>query len=351
MAIVLCAALLLALVAYALYTRVKGKCPSCHSNEDKMRKWASGELKPITKAMVKAREQRPAHVADAMAVGSSSKGADLDVEQGEMTDYQRERQLAHEEALAALNGVDTVSLKPSLLHRAKVAFRRIVKGRGKGKAPRPSALQAPQPPARARPMTQATVGDRFFTVDDLNPAHDSQGPDAIPMRTFRYEVSPAAPQHVPVSPSSKYSRATDSNIGRASIKHAGRTSVQDFGRAQQEHYNPDPLPALPSPTTYSEYMNDIYGPREAERLRQQGPLRDDGVPSVISSTLNVTDPRHVARYEAAQRKMERASVADMELQAAVDDVNVVEAQMRRKRRSQAYGGLPHPDTFGNGGGK
>jgi hypothetical protein len=49
--------------------------------------------------------------------------------------------------------------------------------------------------------------------------------------------------------------------------------------------------------------------------------------------------------------MARTSVVDAEMQVAVNEVNTVEAQIRRKQRSQAYDGLPCPDEFEDGEGK
>jgi hypothetical protein len=80
-------------------------------------------------------------------------------------------------------------------------------------------------------------------------------------------------------------------------------------------------------------------------------MRENDVGSVILSTLNIDNYQHVARYEAAQRTMARTSVVDAEMQVAVNEVNTVEAQIRRKQRSQAYGGLPCPDEFEDGEGK
>lgn len=67
----------------------------------------------------------------------------------------------------------------------------------------------------------------------------------------------------------------------------------------------------------------------------------------MSSALHIFDPRHRARYIEAQRKVARGTAPEAELQKAVKDVNTIEAQMRGKRRSQRYGGLPNPEGFEN----
>jgi hypothetical protein len=211
-----------------------------------MNKWTSGELKPITKAMVTAREKLAAQESDAVSAGSSSNGYDFDLEQGEMTDYQRERQLAHEEALAALNG-----LEPAYL--AKVGFRGQGRDKGSGKAH--------QPPSPERPTTPALDGDRFFTIDaiDPDPVPDSHGPDAIPLRTFCYSPSIIINHASNSASSSRYSRATDSAVGR---------TTHGFGRTQEEHYIPSPLLPPPLPITLSDYRANIWGPRNAAHMRE-----------------------------------------------------------------------------------
>jgi hypothetical protein len=315
----MCALVLLAFIGYAIYTRFKGRCSACETNEAKLEKWEKGELKVITKEMVKARETLSTQPSERLVPAPT--GSNIDLERGEMvSDYQTERQAAHEAALAVLNAPELAYIKPSFWDRAKS----VVRSRGKARQVASQSL-----PARAE--TPPNVGERLFTVVEPEPAHRSHEQTLPQIPTFKYEPSITHnPAFEPPSPSI-YSRATHSNAGRP----------------QSEHYNPDP-PRSPSssyyPTTYSTYLGKVWGPRNEEHMRQQeAAMRDEG--SVVSSTLNVNNYRHLVRYDQAQRTMQRNSTTESEMQRAVDVVNTVEGQMRKKRRSRTYGGLPIPEEF------
>ncbi|KAF1912735.1 hypothetical protein BDU57DRAFT_597280 [Ampelomyces quisqualis] len=314
-AVILMVWLLISLLMYALYQRFRGKCHNCARSEQELEKWRKGDLKVITKDMVKSRESL-----NSQGSFSRSKlapnGANEDLEEGN-TDA--ERQAAREEALAVLTRPGSVFLKPSLWERTKG----MMKPKGKQVEPSPE-----RPP---------TIGDRFFTLPDvkttapLTPKTDYMLPQTRyePPPTVDYALDPIINRsYSPPSPS-VYSRATDYPIKRP-------------GPQQSEHYVPTAPLRSPSredsnapKNTYSTYMRDEWRP---PHLRPK--VVDEG--SVVSSTLNIGNPRHRARYDKAQRDMQRGSIADSELQKAVRDVNIIEKQMRGRRRSGGYGGLGEP---------
>jgi hypothetical protein len=310
-AVVLFALILFGFLAYAIYMRIRGKCPACENNEAKLRKWETGELKLITKEMVQTRAKRSSQAL-------ASTGAD--VEKGEVCGYDAERQAARDAALAALTRLESVVIKSSLWDRAKGMIK------GKDKSSQPAVPFLPE-----RHVSQQTVGDRFFMVGDVESIRHSHQPPLPPFPTVQYEPSPKHDRaYDPPSPST-YSRATNSNVGYQStnlVPQNGGSSPTDDSH----------------PFIYSTYLGEEWHPRNLEHHEAEPEVpRNEG--SVISSTLNINNRRYQDRYDVAQRIMHRKSVTDTELQRAVDDVNVVEGQMRRKRRSRTYGGLPHPEKF------
>ncbi|OAL07052.1 hypothetical protein IQ06DRAFT_355100 [Phaeosphaeriaceae sp. SRC1lsM3a] len=142
-AIIIMAIVLLTFVAYAIYQRFRGKCHRCTINEDKLRKWESGELKRITKDMVKAREK---HDSQASKSAPALALSDIDLEAG---DYEAERDAERAATLAALNRPASVVQKSSLFERAKGALK------NKGKKPNTHS-KSPEPVLPSQ--------DRFFAV-------------------------------------------------------------------------------------------------------------------------------------------------------------------------------------------
>jgi hypothetical protein len=213
-AVILMVLLLLILFGYAIYQRFHGKCHHCGKHEKELEKWRKGDLKIITKEMVKSRESLNSSRSD-----SAPNGAHADLERG---DADKERQVHHAKALAALTRPSSVLLKPSLWERAKGMMKPKYKTSKHSPENRPS-----------------TVGDRFFTlsnVETLAPALP-QADYMLPQTTYEppqttreplqqnYTVDPVIDRaYSPPSPS-VYSRATDYLIQRP-------------GSQQSEHYNP-----------------------------------------------------------------------------------------------------------------
>jgi hypothetical protein len=310
-AVGLFALILLGFLAYAIYMRFRGKCPACENNEAKLNKWETGELKLITKEMVQTREKR-----SSQALASF----DADVEKGEVCGYDAGRQAARDATLAALSRPESVVIKSSLWDRAKG----ILKGKAK-------SSPAPLPFMPERHISQLTVGDRFFMVGDVESIRHSHQPPPPPFPTVQYEPSPNHDRaYDPPSPST-YSRATNSNVGYQPTNPIPQNC--DSSRTENSY-----------PFIYSTYLGEEWHPRNIEHHEAE-PEASCNEGSVISSMLNINNWHYQDRYDEAQHIMHRKSVTDTELQKAVDDVNVVEGQMRRKRRSRTYGGLPHPEEF------
>jgi hypothetical protein len=260
-AVIFMALLLLSLIGYAIYQRYRGRCHNCTDNEKALAKWKSGELKVITKEMVKERESLASKEAN------SFRGPRYeDLEKG-VTPMSQERRTARQEALAQLTRPESAVVKPGMWERAK-------------------GIIQPKSQTQPTPALPTPSNDRFFTVDPVpvtrppspsvtqlpypespvlgyhraptpRPIFLTQGYDAHPFLDHAY--SPPSP--------SMYSRPTNSQI-----------------RVDRESEERIPV----SPDTYSEYI--------------RGDWRDEaGVPN----KLNVRD----------------------------------------KRRSRPYGGLPVPEGF------
>jgi hypothetical protein len=262
-AIIIMALLLFSLIGHAIYQRYRGRCHNCTDNEKALAKWKSGDLKVITKAMVKERG----------SLNSIGGPVYEDLEKGAMA---CERPTARADALAALTRPESLVVKPKLWERAM--------GYMKGK----NASE------ESAPVLPTSSSDRFFTVDPLpvtrpgstvdttwptSPVHTFTSPerppyptspvhirDPSPVRAQPYTKHPVLDRaYSPPSPS-MYSRATNG------IRIVNRLSAQ----------------GVPAPHTYSEYM------------RNDGNTQPD-----VSTALNVRD----------------------------------------KRRSRTYGGLPLPEGF------
>jgi hypothetical protein len=264
-ALVVMILLLLALFAYAMYSGFrKGKCsPECEDMRAELAKYKTGELKPITPAMVRAREALNAESASAPA-------PDGDLERGDLA----------------------VAPKPSLFTRAKGAFKQR-------QSTKPQSVHSQHFGASA-----TTVDDRFFTVDDVastrSPTPGLRQPPPARLPSARYQPT----------------------INDADSNYAGPSSRRT---------------SLPSRYSQSTWLggNDNVSLPDSRQSRA----------SVISSTLNIKDPRHQARYDNAQKIMAAGTAPDHELQAAVNVVNTVEKQKRERIRFGGYGGLPDPREF------
>jgi hypothetical protein len=207
-AIIFMALLLLSIISYAIYQRFRGRCHNCTANEAQLSKWQNGDLKVITKEMVKARE-------------SLNSTISYDMEKGE---YQRERDTARKEALHALTRPESIVVKPSMWERAMG----LMKSRSNRKPPN-SLLPA---------IPHASSDDRFFTVEPATHVLHTPTPPYAFNRDLDHAYSPPSP--------SLYSRTTNRNIMRG-------------GETQEEHYVHGPVGHdTESPQTYSEYLRDDW---------------------------------------------------------------------------------------------
>lgn len=196
-------------VGYMIYLRFRGKCHQCPEYLDQLKKWERGELKYISKEMVRHREQM----------------SDVDVEKGN-ADLDGQANGERAKSLASLEG---------------------------------------------RSMADSDWSGRTFAVVDLQsppPAHDVR--------------------------------------------------QQDRGASQV------PINEIGPNTTYSLYIRDIVGPREAERIRSIEEAEDD------------TLKRHL---DAAHNPKKRDSSA----RRAFNRVNDVLAA--RKEREQARPSPPSPSVY------
>lgn len=177
--VILLFVLLITFLSYAIYLRCKGDCLKCKRNREKLEKWERGELKVITKEMVKARE----NLASQNTVPNH---ADVDIER-----------------------YDVEGSRPSLWNLVK-AMVNTSNSSNREKDPEPDVTLS-----KDRPISQATVGDRFFrltpdaplhTVPEVYSSHPAANPPE-PNRTYTQVPIPFAPRS-----SSIYSRPINSNV-------------------------------------------------------------------------------------------------------------------------------------------
>jgi hypothetical protein len=243
------ALLLLSLIGYAIYQRYRGRCHNCNDNEKAIVKWKSGDLRVITKDMVKERESlRLQRLIGGPAYGDLEKGV-----------------MARDDALAALTRPESVVVKPNLWERA-MEYRKSKN-------------------EESPPVLPTSSSDRFFVVDPVpvtrpisvvettwppSPVHTFTSPVQPPYSTSPVHTRNSSPIHnqtyaaqpildhaySPPSPS-MYSRAT---IGNTQVT---RVSAQD----------------MPAPYTQPEYMRD-----------------DENTQPVVPTALNVWDKRRSRAY-------------------------------------------------------
>jgi len=210
-AIILINLLLLSLMIYAIYQRMRGKCHKCEDNERQIEKYKNGELKRVTPDLVRSR--------GLTQTSSHGSPADRDVESGKPNE-------------------PICTSKVSIWGRVKDAFR--LKVLDKDNQVRSSALNE-----------EPNVGDRpIYAETDANFAHRSSLPAAPPPPQSRdYEPDWYLDQAYSPSSPSIYSRPGASDMSppqeqyaRGDLSHGGITDDQQ-------------------PTTYSAYMENVWGPR------------------------------------------------------------------------------------------
>lgn len=291
-AIAVMALLLCSLIGYMCYLRAKGKCQTCRANEDKLEKWERGELKVITKEMVRERES-----------------VNADLEKGEANGGGRGKDKKREEVYTPFwervhNQVEITSGQMKVtaedLKRRMRATSQNVKDKVKGvnAKPEPPNIEhlGPQKPNvqlfTDHRQSARRESDRFFQID----TETMRASDAPPQLHYEPQDNML---YEPMSPSI-YSQAAD-------------TAPRVFG--DQSTFEMPP-PAKPQP------LND----KKPYRYSATG---DGKVELAEASLLS-------ARYKAAERNIQRKSATEAELQSAVEVVNAADQEIRRAR---------HPSMF------
>lgn len=277
--------LLFVFFAYAIYQRVrKGKCPNCKDLEATVQLYEDGKL-PITIPMVRARD----------ALNAASNGANVDLERG--------------------------TADPDASIEAEAPFW----ARAKGKVVKLGKQFKSRMPATCADTAQPST-DRFFTIGGTPYTHTPPGSrDSF--------IEPAHP-----APIYQQFTINEPDPFDDDVSHAGPSRPRSMASAySQSTYHTNrttDVSALDTRQFRESWANDRQARRSSANLE---------VPRPFSTALNLSDPRHLARYEEAQNIIAKGDVPDHEMQKAVRDLNAIEDQKRERIRYGGYGGLPHPD--------
>ncbi|CAN9397388.1 unnamed protein product [Alternaria alternata] len=296
-AIITLAVLQIAMVAYLVYLRFKGECLHCRDLQQQLRKWKSGELKPITPQMVWRRD------ALNKVASASIPSSDLDVELGFV---------AHEMSRAPTPNQFETDKKPTLFQKARAKVSR------KDKSP----IHTPDP------LPDDGV-DRFFTVDPdapINNPEPSRRTTALLPQTTYNAGNLYATRNSPYPISSMYSQdidpvRTDGNGSRV-FSDVWTSDIANMrGPLRKESYEPNPYPG------HAATNHDPHDARHKERTIPTAP-----------ATLESGE------YKEAELALKRASPTDSEMHRASSIVNLTDQQLNVARHTSAYteAGLP-PD--------
>ncbi|CAN9361551.1 unnamed protein product [Alternaria alternata] len=297
-AIITLAVLQIAMVAYLVYLRFKGECLHCRDLQQQLRKWKSGELKPITPQMVWRRD------ALNKVASASIPSSDLDVELGFV---------AHEMSRAPTPNQFETDKKPTLFQKARAKVSR------KDKSP----IHTPDP------LPDDGV-DRFFTVDPdapINNPEPSRRTTALLPQTTYNAGNLYATRNSPYPISSMYSQdidpvRTDGNGSRV-FSDVWTSDIANMrGPLRKESYEPNPYPG------HAATNHDPHDARHKERTIPTAP-----------ATLESGE------YKEAELALKRASPTDSEMHRASSIVvNLTDQQLNVARHPSAYteAGLP-PD--------
>ena len=288
-AIIALAVLQIAMVAYLVYLRFKGECLHCRDLQQQLRKWKSGELKPITPQMVWRRD------ALNKVASASNPSSNLDVELGFV---------AHEMSRAPTPNQFEADKKPTLFQKARAKVSR------KDKSP----IHTPDP------LPDDGV-DRFFTVDPdapINNPEPSRRTTALLPQTRYNAVNLYATRNSPYPTSSIYSQdidpvRTDGNGSRVFSDIWTPDIANMRGPLRKESYEPNP---------YAGHAATNHDPHDARHKERTIPT----APATLES----------GEYKEAELALKRASPTDSETHRAISIVNLTDQQLNVARHPSAY---------------
>ncbi|KAB2105026.1 hypothetical protein AG0111_0g6461 [Alternaria gaisen] len=296
-AIITLAVLQIAMVAYLVYLRFKGECLHCRDLQQQLRKWKSGELKPITPQMVWRRD------ALNKVASASNPSSNFDVELGFV---------AHEMSRAPTPIQFETDKKPALFQKARTKVSR------KDKSP----IHTPDP------LPDGGV-DRFFTVDPdapINNPEPSRRTTALLPQTRHNAGNLYATRNSPYPNSSTYSQdidpvRTDVNVSRVFSDIWTPDIANMRGPIRKESYEPN---------LYAGHAATNHDPHDARHKERTVPT----APATLESR----------EYKEAELASKHASSTDSETHRALSIVNLADQRLNVARHPSAYteAGLP-PD--------
>ncbi|CAN9161124.1 unnamed protein product [Alternaria alternata] len=291
------AVLQIAMVAYLVYLRFKGECLHCRDLQQQLRKWKSGELKPITPQMVWRRD------ALNKVASASNPSSNLDVELGFV---------AHEMSRAPTPNQFETDKKPTLFQKARAKVSREDK----------SPIHTPDP------LPDDGV-DRFFTVDPdapINNPEPSRRTTALLPQTTYNAGNLYATRNSPYSTSSIYSQDIDP------IRTDGNGS-----RVFSDIWTPD-IANMRGPLRKESYEPNLYAGHAATNHDPHDARHNERTIPTAPAT------QESRKYKEAELSLERASATDSETHRALSIVNLADQRLNVARHPSAYteAGLP-PD--------
>ncbi|KAH7072288.1 hypothetical protein BKA63DRAFT_605165 [Paraphoma chrysanthemicola] len=329
-AIVLGGFLLLSLICKTILVAFKGGCSSCKDKDEQIRKYVTGNLTYISPKMVRNREKL-ASEASRSHNSRSTTCHEPDLERGEMTKYEAQKQAEHDAAIAACYRPPTPTRTAAFWGKLTGAFKTRTK-LDEGKCKSTVFLSTDEP--------KSPFDDRYFVVGDEKELDLEAQNVTIPHAPYQPSIRRLSSIYSPNTSTRPSNRPFQTHDVEAGPSHPPRTHrPHDSHLANSHSDTPSPLDAYQA-RTHSQYLREDWEPRNVAALAS---FPDDA--SIISSSLNIYDPRHAARYEEAQRILVDSDRPDEEVRRAVQIVNAVEKQKWPMRRLRAYGGLPHPDEF------
>ncbi|KAH7371160.1 hypothetical protein BKA66DRAFT_573112 [Pyrenochaeta sp. MPI-SDFR-AT-0127] len=215
-AVIILGLVLFGMIGYMIYLRQKGQCPKCKSMEEQLAKWERGDLKRITKDMIRKRE------ALNQGLSGPNSAPEVDIEMGAIVK-------------------DTVSThnKASFWGKAKEAM-----WNAKGKSMRNETQDVKGTEADVPPLNRirepSVYGDRYFTmqIDSANSIRETS-----PQAPHAY-FKPGENRVYEPSSSSAYSQPTGFSEGIRAFRDHTVSNMPQPGHPYQE--------SILQPTRYAE---------------------------------------------------------------------------------------------------